>query len=45
MKALRLLGTYLGVFVLWLVHFLPLKWIGTPSMATMPSPRMSFCWM
>ena len=29
MKALRWLGTYLGVFVLWVVHFLPLKWIGT----------------
>jgi KDO2-lipid IV(A) lauroyltransferase len=28
MKALRQLGTYVGVFVLWIVHFLPLKWIG-----------------
>jgi len=28
MRWLRTLGTYLGVVVLWLVHFLPLKWIG-----------------
>ena len=26
--ALRKLGTWLGVLVLWLVHFLPMKWIG-----------------
>jgi len=25
---LRLLGSYLGLFVLWLAHFLPLAWIG-----------------
>jgi Kdo2-lipid IVA lauroyltransferase/acyltransferase len=28
MPIVRKLGTYLGVLVLWLVHFLPLKWIG-----------------
>jgi KDO2-lipid IV(A) lauroyltransferase len=28
MALLRKLGTWLGVFVLWLVHFLPMKWIG-----------------
>ncbi len=28
MKALRGLGSRLGLFVLWLVHFLPLAWIG-----------------
>jgi KDO2-lipid IV(A) lauroyltransferase len=28
MKLLRQAGSYLGVFVLWLVHFLPLSWIG-----------------
>ena len=28
MQALRTLGSYLGVLVLWLVHFLPLRWIG-----------------
>ena len=28
MNALRKLGTQLGVFVLWLIHFLPMKWIG-----------------
>ena len=28
MNLLRKLGTQLGVFVLWLVHFLPMKWIG-----------------
>ena len=28
MKALRTAGSWLGVFVLWLVHFLPLRWIG-----------------
>ncbi len=28
MQLLRKLGTWAGVFVLWLVHFLPLKWIG-----------------
>ncbi len=28
MAVLRKLGTRLGVLVLWLVHFLPLKWIG-----------------
>jgi KDO2-lipid IV(A) lauroyltransferase len=27
MSLLRKLGTQLGVFVLWLVHFLPLRWI------------------
>ena len=27
MAILRKLGTQLGVFVLWLVHFLPLRWI------------------
>ena len=27
MPLLRKFGTYLGVLVLWLVHFLPLKWI------------------
>ena len=33
MRALRLFGTYLGVLVLWLVHFLPLKWIGAMGSA------------
>jgi len=28
MQFLRKLGTWTGVFVLWLVHFLPLGWIG-----------------
>ena len=28
MKALRSMGSWLGVLVLWLVHFLPLPWIG-----------------
>ena len=28
MQLLRKLGTWTGVLVLWLVHFLPLKWIG-----------------
>ena len=28
MNVLRKLGTQLGVFVLWLIHFLPMKWIG-----------------
>ena len=28
MQLLRKLGTWAGVLVLWLVHFLPLKWIG-----------------
>jgi KDO2-lipid IV(A) lauroyltransferase len=28
MGFLRSLGTWLGVLVLWLAHFLPLKWIG-----------------
>ena len=28
MAFLRLLGSYLGLFTLWLVHFLPLAWIG-----------------
>jgi KDO2-lipid IV(A) lauroyltransferase len=28
MRWLRTFGTYVGVLVLWLVHFLPLKWIG-----------------
>ena len=28
MKLLRKLGTYFGVLVLWLVHFLPMRWIG-----------------
>jgi Kdo2-lipid IVA lauroyltransferase/acyltransferase len=28
MQFLRKLGTWTGVFVLWLVHFLPLRWIG-----------------
>ncbi|MFZ3324326.1 MAG: lipid A biosynthesis acyltransferase [Usitatibacter sp.] len=28
MALLRKFGTWLGVFVLWLVHFLPMKWIG-----------------
>jgi Kdo2-lipid IVA lauroyltransferase/acyltransferase len=27
MKHLRLAGSYLGMFVLWLIHFLPLSWI------------------
>jgi len=27
-KLLRKLGTYFGVLVLWLVHFLPMRWIG-----------------
>jgi KDO2-lipid IV(A) lauroyltransferase len=27
-KALRTAGSWLGVFVLWLVHFLPIRWIG-----------------
>lgn len=28
MALARKLGTYLGVFILWLTHFLPLRWIG-----------------
>jgi KDO2-lipid IV(A) lauroyltransferase len=28
MEILRKLGTWLGVLVLWLIHFLPLPWIG-----------------
>src|SRR3954466_6597294 len=28
MKILRRLGSELGVLVLWLVHFLPMRWIG-----------------
>jgi KDO2-lipid IV(A) lauroyltransferase len=28
MKALRMLGSQLGVLVLWLMHFLPLRWVG-----------------
>lgn len=28
MALIRKLGTYTGVLVLWLVHFLPMKWIG-----------------
>jgi Kdo2-lipid IVA lauroyltransferase/acyltransferase len=28
MSALRRLGSWLGVGVLWLVHFLPMRWIG-----------------
>ncbi|MEO5693331.1 MAG: lipid A biosynthesis acyltransferase [Usitatibacter sp.] len=28
MQPLRSFGSQLGVFVLWLVHFLPLRWIG-----------------
>jgi len=28
MKLLRRLGSELGVFVLWLIHFLPMRWIG-----------------
>ena len=28
MAALRRLGSWLGVLVLWLVHFLPMRWIG-----------------
>jgi Kdo2-lipid IVA lauroyltransferase/acyltransferase len=28
MRALRRLGSWLGVFVLWGVHFLPMRWIG-----------------
>ena len=28
MQLLRKLGTWAGVFVLWLAHFLPLSWIG-----------------
>ena len=28
MRWLRTFGSYLGMFVLWLVHFLPLAWIG-----------------
>src|SRR6185503_5539395 len=28
MPALRRLGSWFGVFVLWLIHFLPMKWIG-----------------
>jgi KDO2-lipid IV(A) lauroyltransferase len=28
MRWLRRLGSELGVFVLWLVHFLPMRWIG-----------------
>jgi Kdo2-lipid IVA lauroyltransferase/acyltransferase len=28
MKALRTAGSWIGVFVLWLLHFLPIRWIG-----------------
>jgi len=28
MQIVRKLGTWLGVLVLWLVHFLPMRWIG-----------------
>ena len=28
MKLLRSLGSWLGVAVLWLIHFLPIRWIG-----------------
>src|SRR5439155_25854194 len=28
MRWLRTFGSYLGMFVLWLTHFLPLAWIG-----------------
>ena len=28
MRYVRILGSYLGVLVLWLIHFLPLRWIG-----------------
>jgi KDO2-lipid IV(A) lauroyltransferase len=28
MRWLRSLGSWIGVFVLWLVHFLPMRWIG-----------------
>jgi len=28
MPALRRLGSWFGVFVLWLIHFLPMRWIG-----------------
>ena len=28
MQLLRALGSWLGVFVLWLIHFLPMRWIG-----------------
>ena len=28
MQALRRLGSWLGVFVLWVTHFLPMRWIG-----------------
>jgi KDO2-lipid IV(A) lauroyltransferase len=28
MHAIRRLGSWLGVFVLWLTHFLPMRWIG-----------------
>jgi KDO2-lipid IV(A) lauroyltransferase len=28
MRLLRSLGSWIGVFVLWLVHFLPMRWIG-----------------
>ena len=28
MKVLRRAGSWLGVFVLWMVHFLPIRWIG-----------------
>src|SRR5246127_2510299 len=28
MQTLRKLGTWLGVLVLWFVHFLPMRWIG-----------------
>ena len=49
MNALRKLGTQLGVFVLWLIHFLPMKWgasamIGRPAAAlrcSTPSTLMS----
>ena len=28
MAALRTLGSWIGVFILWLLHFLPMRWIG-----------------
>jgi Kdo2-lipid IVA lauroyltransferase/acyltransferase len=28
MEALRRAGSWMGLFVLWLVHFLPMRWIG-----------------
>ncbi len=28
MRWLRVLGSWLGVFALWMIHFLPMRWIG-----------------